>query len=49
LVYIDESSDDKMMSLRYDRFSVLHIEAIRELLSKMNQLENRIKDLENKV
>ena len=49
LVYIDESTDDKMMSLRYDRFSALHNEAIKELLSKINQLENRIKVLENKV
>ena len=49
LVYIDESSDDKMMSLRYDRFSALHNEAIKELLGKINQLEDRIKLLENKI
>jgi hypothetical protein len=49
LVYIDESTDDRMMSLRYDRFSALHNEAIKELLGKINQLEDRIKLLENKI
>ena len=48
-MYIDESTDDRMMSLKYDRFSVLHNEAIKELLGKINKLEDRIKDLENKI
>jgi hypothetical protein len=38
-----------MMSLRYDRFSALHNEAIKELLGKINLLEDRIKLLENKI
>ena len=42
LVYIDESTEDKMMSLKYDRFSVLHNEAIKELLGKINTLETRL-------
>ena len=46
LVYIDESSDDKLMSLRYDRFSVLHNEAIKELLGKINTLETRLANIE---
>ena len=29
LVYIDDSTDDRYMSLRYDRFSALHNEAIK--------------------
>jgi hypothetical protein len=49
LVYIDESTDDRTMSLRYDRFSALHNEAIKELLGKINLLEDRIKLLENKI
>ena len=49
LVYIDESTDDKYMSLYYDRFSALHNEAIKELLGKINQLEDRINLLENKI
>jgi hypothetical protein len=30
------------MSLRYDRFSALHNEAVKELLGKINQLEKFI-------
>jgi hypothetical protein len=35
-----------MISLRYIKLSALHNEAIKELLAKINQLEDRIKLLE---
>jgi hypothetical protein len=49
LVYVDKSTDDKFMSLKYDRFSALHNEAIKELLNKINKLEERLNMLENKI
>ena len=49
LVYIDNSTDDKYMSLRYDRFSALHNEAIKELHQIIIQLKDRIEVLENKI
>ena len=47
LVYIDESTDDKFMSLKYDRFCALHNEAINQQQKRIDFLETRLAVLEN--
>ena len=48
LVNVDNESEEKYMYIHYDRFSVLHHEAIKELYKIIQGLESRIAILENK-